>query len=77
MKMNYMQGLAGNRSIAVVNFTHNDLGYRDIGSFLKELAENVSIWKLDLQKNHIDEKGAKALADFMRENVGVTHLNLR
>ena len=36
----------------------------------------MSIWRLELQKNHIDSDGAKAIADFMRENVGVTYLDL-
>ncbi|CAD7932657.1 unnamed protein product [Amoebophrya sp. A25] len=70
------KGLAGNRSIACLNFTHNNLGQKDVRGFLLALAENVSIWRLELHKNQIDVNGAKAIAEFMRENVGVTHLNL-
>ncbi|CAD7957240.1 unnamed protein product [Amoebophrya sp. A120] len=70
------KGLSGNRSISCLNFTHNDLGRKNYKEFLHKLADNVSIWRLELQQNHLNAECGRAIADFMRENVGVTHLNL-
>lgn len=69
--------LARNRSINVLNFTYNELGAAasdDADFFLAQLAENVSIWKLELGRNMLWDP--TPIADFLKENVGVTHLSL-
>ena len=68
--------LGENRSITCINFAHCELGRKNMMGFLHNLSHNVSIWKLDLSRNDLDVGGAKAIAEFIKENIGVTHLNL-
>ena len=62
--MEITEGLQGNRSLASLNISNNDIGWKYIENFMSVLNQSA-VKDLGLSENSLGDRGATIIADLL------------